>query len=158
VQSDPTALIIAALSAGLSFVLGILVKIIWSMAQSAKKELAETQGEVRNAALLYKQIEGDIKEARAQSAHMRSDIEALKKDSLSKELFQNETNRQNDTLGELRATTSELARQLLKRPTWSQAGWPAARQGPPTPREEPESDPPEPLPPPMRGRLPSRSR
>lgn len=150
--ADPLALIIAGGAAVISSLAGIVLMMISSRVKSASKAIESVTNDVTGKNGLFVRIttvEGKILTAEA-------NIDGLKKDTLTKQMFEQSIESQNRTLEELKSEGHVVAHKvdkinytLASRP-WSQSGsMPAAH---PVPREEPDSDPPVP----PRPRLPSR--
>lgn len=153
--SDPTAMILAGAAACISALASILLAIIGSLVKGVKEELRSLRqaitgdgGMTIGLVTRITGVEGELKTAKA-------DIESLKRGTLTREIFERETEAQNRRLEELKedghvltAKVDKLDRNVASRP-WSQASMQAVR-----PHEPPPSDPPQP----PRPKLPSRPR
>lgn len=154
--TDPTAVVLAAGSSVITFLLGIVVALVSARNKRNEDDIKSLRGDVNGLSLKTERHDGSISTAKVE-------IDGLKGNTLTKEFFKSETEHQNRILEQqvrdlddlrtqnatMSATIVKLREQLVARPTRSEIGVPAAR----VPREDPPSDPPVTAP---RSRLPSR--
>lgn len=144
--ADPLALIIAASGAAMSALLGLVVALV-----SARAKHIETKAESQALDQQKMWISATALEGRVRTNE--AEIAALKRDTLTRELFEERTDVQDRKLDKLENRVERVGRDLSARPTRSETGMLAVRAPvrPDDRRESPSSDPP-----PIRPRLPSR--
>lgn len=141
--TDPLAILLAAASGCLSFLLGLVVALVSARAKHVEEGLQAIRVDLQQLWIAKTKAEGDIGRA-------HTEIEALKQNTLTREIFETRQTAQDEKLDKLDHRVERVDRALAQRPTKSEIGMPSAR----LPREEPPSDPPVP----PRPRLPSRPR
>jgi hypothetical protein len=151
-ETDATAMIVAGLGAGFASLASLLSAIALAKFSSLTKTAADLGRDIQALAL---KVEGLV--GKADTA--KSEIESLKKNNLTRELFEHETDAQNEKLDRLDRKVEKIDRGLGARPTRSEMSMQAVR---PPPRrtdgpgdDESPSDPP-PVPRPRKPSSPGR--
>lgn len=146
-SSDPLALIIAAGSAAITLLLGVVCALVASRASKAEDKIEKLDEADRQLWLGTTQLDGRLKT-------VEKGQEALERNTLTKEVFEGRMLPQDKKLERIDDRVEKITSDMSARPTRSEMKLPAAR----TPirderveRVDLPSDPP-----PMRPRLPSR--
>ena len=151
--ADPLALIIAGGATVISSLAGLVLMLIASRVKSTQKSIESLERDIAGQTGLFVRL--TAVEGRLTTAE--SNIQGLKADTLTKQMFDQSIESQNRTLEEMKSEGQMLDKKvdrinytLASRP-WSQTSMPAVHS--PLPREEDDSDRPQP---PPRPRIPSR--
>jgi hypothetical protein len=151
--ADPLALIIAGGAAAISGLAGLVLTMVASRMKAIQRGVETLERDIAGQSGLFVRV--TAVEGRLTAAE--TNIQSLRADTLTKQVFDQSIEAQNRTLEEMKDEGQTLDRkvdrinlQLASRP-WSQQGMAAVR---PPPRAEPESDSDRPDPP--RPRTPSR--
>jgi hypothetical protein len=102
---DPTALIIAAGASALSVLLGIVLALVNARAGHVETTVKEQGHQINTLFIDKTRIEGDVKT-------LRAEVDALKKDTLTKEIFERETKNQNEKLDKVDRKVGDIDRGL----------------------------------------------